>query len=332
MAAERLESTRLIFRRPVASDVGAIFSRYASDPDVTRYLGWSRHRTLDDTRGFLSFSDSEWAKRPAGPLLIESKATGELLGSTGLAFDAPTSAMVGYVLAKDAWGHGFGSEALTAMTSLAAALGTTHLWSMVHPEHCASAHVLEKGGFRLNATFVQESFPNLEPASAFAHKYLYPPTMRLEHLRGQPDVESCAHIMATSEPWITLQRTMDTLMPVISDPAKEVHLVRDADGVAAFVILDMRGPMAGYIQTIAVRADRRNTGLGAAILSAVETLVYARSPNVFLCVSSFNEGAQKFYARMGYERIGVWRQYVVATADEILMRKTISPFRTFTRT
>jgi RimJ/RimL family protein N-acetyltransferase len=325
------ETARLRFRRPVHEDIVGIYSRYASDPDVTRFLGWPRHRNTDDTRGFIAFSDSEWSKRPSGPLLLELKTTGQLLGSTGLAFDSPTSAMVGYVLAKDAWGQGYATEALGAMTTLASRLGVTHLWSMAHADHRASAHVLEKCGFRLNASFVLESFPNLGAEPQWAHRFVYPTSLKLEHLQGSDDVHACAHIMATSEPWITLQRTHDALVPVISDPAKEVHLVRDADGVAAFVIVDMRGPMAGYIQTIAVRADRRSSGLGAAILSAVEARIYARSPNVFLCVSSFNERAQKFYARLGYERIGVWRQYVVATSDEILMRKTISPLRTFSR-
>jgi len=49
---------------------------------------------------------------------------------------------------------------------------------------------------------------------------------------------------------------------------------------------------------------------------------------VFLCVSAFNTRAQRFYARMGYEPIGVWRDYVIAGEDEILMRKPTGPLRT----
>jgi RimJ/RimL family protein N-acetyltransferase len=325
--ADALDSARLRFRRPVASDANAIFERYSSDPDVTRYLGWARHRSLDDTRGFLAFSDSEWTKSPAGPLLIESKEDGRLLGSTGLMFDGPSSAMVGYVFARDAWGRGYATEALGVMVSLADSLGVTHLHSACHPMHRASAHVLEKGGFHLNARFTAERFPNLENDRGDALRFLRPPMLKIEHLQGQHDVDACALIMATSEPWITLGRTAEALRPVISDPVKEVHLVRDAHGVAAFVILDMRGPLGGYVQTIAVRADRRSSGLGAAILSAVEERVFQQSKNVFLCVSSFNDRAQRFYARMGYERIGVWREYVVPGSDEILMRKTIGPLR-----
>ena len=325
------ESARLRFRRPVRADADAIFAGWAGDPDVTRYLAWPVHRDVDDTRGFIEWSDTEWASRPAGPLVIETKADGRLIGSTGLQFDGPASASVGYVFARAAWGRGFATEALGAMTSLADALGVTVLHSACHPQHQASARVLEKGGLRLNARFMTAAFPNLIGGGTDALRFVRPAMLKVEHLQGQSDVEACATIMATSEPWITLGRTVETLRPVIASPDKEVHLVRDALGVAAFVILDMRGPMAGYVQTIAVRADRRGSGLGAAMLTAVEERVYRQSPNVFLCVSSFNERAQQFYARMGYERIGVWREYVIAGADEVLMRKTIGPIRNFQR-
>jgi len=323
-----LPSPRLCFRRPAASDAEAIFSRYAGDSEVTTYLGWPRHRTVEQSRAFVAWSDGEWERAGVGPLLIESREDRRLLGSTGLMMDGPSSAAVGYLLARDAWGHGYATEALQAMVAWADERSIAHLYALCHPDHPATIRVLEKNGFRLNASFVEASFPNLE-GTGFARKYLRPVTLALEHLRGAADIDACAKIMVTSEPWITLGRTMEALRPVIGDPAKEVHLVRDAKGIAGFVILDMRGPLSGYVQTIAVRADRRGSGLGAALLSAVEARVYRQCANVFLCVSSFNPGAQRFYQRMGYERIGTWRQYVVAEHDEILMRKTIGPVRTF---
>ena len=320
------------FRRPVAADADAIFARYASDPDVTRYLAWPRHRSVDDTHAFIAWSDSEWAKWPAGPLLIESTADGRLLGSTGLAFESATSAMVGYVLARDAWGRGCATEALAAMTKLADSLGVTRLFSLCHPQHRASSRVLEKGGFLLNASFIPASFPNLEDAGDCAGEalmYLHPPDIHVEPLADVNDVYECARMMAASEPWMTSGRTVEALVPIISDPVKEVHLVRDSDGIAAFIILDLRGLTNGYVQTICVRPDRRGGGLGAALLGWSEIHIQQQSPNVFLCVSSYNPGAQKFYARLGYERIGVLREYVIDGHDEILMRKTTGPFRTF---
>src|SRR5438552_7266242 len=101
-APDAITIERLVLRRPRPSDADAIFARYASDPDVTRLVGWPRHQSVDDTRGFLRFSDAEWERAPAGAYLVEARATGALLGSTGFLFEAPYRAMTGYVLAKDA--------------------------------------------------------------------------------------------------------------------------------------------------------------------------------------------------------------------------------------
>ena len=107
---ERLETERLVLRRPCADDAAAIFARYAADPEVTRYLSWRRHHSIEDTDIFIAFSDSEWERWGTGPYLTFSRADGMLLGSTGLAFESTTVASTGYVFARDAWGHGYATE------------------------------------------------------------------------------------------------------------------------------------------------------------------------------------------------------------------------------
>jgi [ribosomal protein S5]-alanine N-acetyltransferase len=131
---------------------------------VTRYLGWATHRTVDDTGSFLGFCAAEWARWPAGPLLIESRADGSLLGSTGLGFETPQQAATGYVLAYDAWGFGYATEALTAIRESAMHLGVERVYALCHPAHRASARVLEKCGFLCEGTLRGYSeFPNLAP-------------------------------------------------------------------------------------------------------------------------------------------------------------------------
>jgi len=157
-----VETDRLVLRPPRADDARRIFERYASDPRVTQYLGWPTHHTLDDTTGFLDFCAGEWQRWPAGPFLIESRASGALLGSTGLNFDTPQQAATGYVLAQDCWGLGYATEALGAMRDLASRLGVTRLYALCHPDHRASSRVLEKCGFALEGTPPDSAeFPNL---------------------------------------------------------------------------------------------------------------------------------------------------------------------------
>lgn len=161
-APEVIETQRLILRRPVASDAEDAFERYASDPDVTEYLAWPTHTTPEDSLRFIEFSDGAWNSSPGGPYLIELRATGMLLGSAGFAFEGQRSASVGYVLAKDAWGHGYATEALRALLEIAAKMGISRLRAYCHSAHRATTRVLEKCDFAVEARHVRHTiFPNL---------------------------------------------------------------------------------------------------------------------------------------------------------------------------
>ena len=157
-----VETPRLVLSTPVATDAEAIFRRYASDDDVTRYLGWPKHRSVADTQGFLAFSAVQWEREGAGPYLIWARADGQLLGSTGLGLEPGGQAITGYVLATDAWGKGYATEALTAVVDVAADIGVRRLYALCHPEHRASWRVLEKCGFERDGSWNRKvEFPNL---------------------------------------------------------------------------------------------------------------------------------------------------------------------------
>jgi [ribosomal protein S5]-alanine N-acetyltransferase len=163
-APTRLLTDRLVLRRPEPRDADSIFARYAGDPEVTRYLSFPTHRSVEDARAFVAYSEAEWTRWPAGPFLIELRADGTLIGGTGLLFETPQRAMTGYVLAKDAWGRGYATEALTAITALASGLGVRRLFACCHTGHHPSAHVLEKCGFEREGVLRAHSeFPNLRP-------------------------------------------------------------------------------------------------------------------------------------------------------------------------
>ena len=167
-----IRTARLELRRPTAADATAIFARYASDPEVTRYVGWDQHRSLVDTRAFLAFSDAEWDLWATGPLLVFTRDDGRLVGSTGLAMETPYRAMTGYVLARDAWGRGYATESLAAMVDLAVARGITRLYAICHVDHRASWRVMEKCGFEREGVLRSHTvFPNISSAPADVLSY-----------------------------------------------------------------------------------------------------------------------------------------------------------------
>jgi ribosomal-protein-alanine N-acetyltransferase len=159
-----VETDRLVLSAPVLADAEAVFRTYASHEDVTRYLAWPRHRTPADTEGFLAFSAVQWEREGAGPYLIWARADGRLLGSTGLSVEHLGQASTGYVLATDAWGMGYATEALTAMVQVATDIGVNWLYALCHPDHRASSRVLEKCGFERDGRWNRRiEFPNLAP-------------------------------------------------------------------------------------------------------------------------------------------------------------------------
>ena len=155
------------------------------------------------------------------------------------------------------------------------------------------------------------------------------PDVEIGPLRSAVEAEACAHLMATTEPWITLGRTFEASLALIRDPTRETWVARGADGVAGFLILCLVGPFTGYIQTICVDPQHRGSGLGTRFVAFAEARIAAVSPNVFLCVSSFNPRARALYERLGYAYVGALTDYLVRGHSELLYRKSLGPWVEF---
>jgi ribosomal protein S18 acetylase RimI-like enzyme len=153
------------------------------------------------------------------------------------------------------------------------------------------------------------------------------------HIRravGEADASSAASIMAGTDPWKRLGRRYDDTFRIVTDPGSEVFVAVTADEeVVGLVLIRMMPVFKGYIQAIAVHDQHRNRGIGTMLLEFAEERIFRESPNVFLFCSSFNHDAMRLYHRLGYERIGEIKDFVIAGAGEILLRKTIGPLTTF---
>lgn len=136
-------------------------------------------------------------------------------------------------------------------------------------------------------------------------------------------------MMAQSDPWVTLGRDYASSLKIMRDPAREVYVALDGDTVLGFVILVMQGAFVGYIQSICVSPEARGRGVGSQLMAFAEEYIFKQSPNVFICVSSFNPDALRLYERLGYQLIGELENYIVDGHSELLLRKTVGPLREF---
>ncbi len=153
----------------------------------------------------------------------------------------------------------------------------------------------------------------------------------IRKLEQSSEVEVCARMMASSEPWITLRRNYEESIKTLTAPSKEVYLAIANGEIAGFIILNMQGAFIGYIQTVCVAPAWRSKGIGTRLLTFAEERILRETPNVFMCVSSFNQKAQRLYHRLGYEVVGELKDYIIAGHSEILLRKTIAPLSEFTK-
>lgn len=145
---ETFVTDRLRLRRPELSDADRIYNTYATDGEVTRYLIWQPHKDIEETTGFLQRCIDGWLTGGEYAWAITLKDSGDLIGMVGLRVHE-FKADLGYNLARQFWGQGFATEAVTPIVSWALAQRQIYrVWAMCDVDNPASARVLEKVGMK----------------------------------------------------------------------------------------------------------------------------------------------------------------------------------------
>ncbi len=144
---DEFETGRYYLRRVTVDDAEAIFNSYATDMEVTRFLGWKPHQSIADTAAFLKVASSEWDFGTGFPVVaFHREQPDELIGMFHPHL-IRHRVNYGYVLRASSWGKGCASEVMRWLVDHA----------LSHPEifrteafcdmdHTASARVMEKAG------------------------------------------------------------------------------------------------------------------------------------------------------------------------------------------
>jgi [ribosomal protein S5]-alanine N-acetyltransferase len=162
---QSFETTRLLLRPVVLSDASDIYG-YASDVEATKFMTFSRHRSLDESHQFAGRCVACWQDRTAYPWAIVARDTAIFAGIIEMRI-RPPKADFGYILCKTFWGHGYATEASKAIVSWAIGQPTIfRVWATCHPDNVRSAKVLGKSGLMLEGRLANwEARPNIdEPA------------------------------------------------------------------------------------------------------------------------------------------------------------------------
>lgn len=152
MSEIRLEGRTVALREYQAEDLAAVL-RYAQDPEVTRHLPWGPEgpQEVQEFLGRVAANVRQVPRRQY-ELAAVRKDSGELIGGGRLGILSPEHRQgdLGYVLRRDQWGQGFGSEISRVLATFGFEnLGLHRIEATCDPENPASRRVLEKLGMRL---------------------------------------------------------------------------------------------------------------------------------------------------------------------------------------
>lgn len=109
----RFETERIVLRKIQPDDIYFMYD-YASMEELSRYLLWTPHLNIDETRGHIEFLQKEYRKGRCTDWGVASKETGALIGTCGFShIDTHNNrAEIGYVLSPRFWKRGLMREAV----------------------------------------------------------------------------------------------------------------------------------------------------------------------------------------------------------------------------
>jgi ribosomal-protein-alanine N-acetyltransferase len=156
-----LETKRLLLRKMRLDDAEAMFA-YASDPEVTRYVLWDTHRSIEDSESFLRLAVEGYERGDFGGWGIVLKDGGAFVGTCGVDVGyAPEHARaeLGYVLSREHWGRGLMPEAVRAVIRFGFdRMGLNRVEARCIAGNAASARVMEKAGMNCEGTLREREF------------------------------------------------------------------------------------------------------------------------------------------------------------------------------
>ena len=146
---EELRTEHLLLRKIRREDVETYYERVGSSEDVTRYMLWQPHESIEESKKSIEKVLTRYEEDRCYTWAIALAEDDSIIGRIDLLrFDEKNnSCSFAYMLGKEFWGNGFGTEALKEVFDFAfykmemQSIAADHM-----SENIASGKVMQKAG------------------------------------------------------------------------------------------------------------------------------------------------------------------------------------------
>ena len=149
---------RLILRPFTEDDAEAVFNNWASDDEVTKYLTWPTHSSVDVSREYVSYCIQQYTKPSRYQWGIELKNTHKLIGNISVvsSIEELECMELGWVIGRAYWGNGYMPEAAAKVIDvLFDEVGANCVYAGHDVNNPKSGRVMQKIGMRFEGVLRQ---------------------------------------------------------------------------------------------------------------------------------------------------------------------------------
>jgi ribosomal-protein-alanine N-acetyltransferase len=151
IGTQNINTDRLLLRRITIDDAQDMFSGWASDTDITKYMRWKAHKDIETTKYVINLWLKEYENADTYRWAIVYKEKNELIGAIDIVhLDKNTqTAQIGYCLSKKYWNKGIMTESLKAVIDfLFSKTDIKKIEALYRADNTASGKVMQKSAMK----------------------------------------------------------------------------------------------------------------------------------------------------------------------------------------
>lgn len=153
-----LETDRLILRAFKIEDTKDMYTNWATDHEVCKFLSWKPHQNIEETKQVISTWIEAYSKASNYNWVIELKESGEAIGGISVVSleEKHENCSIGYNLSRSHWNKGITTEALKAVIRyLITEVQFNRIEARFDTHNGASGEVMKKSGMHYEGTLRQ---------------------------------------------------------------------------------------------------------------------------------------------------------------------------------